>query len=44
MKETRIESDGEDIDVSLGHRNEDNGITNFGFLTNQLSSVHPCKL
>ena len=34
VKETRVESDGEDIDVSLGHRKEDNGNTNFGFLTN----------
>ena len=44
VKETRVDSDGEDIDVSLGHRKEDNGNTNFGFLTNWWSAVHPCKL
>ena len=44
MKETRVESDGEDIGASLGHREEDNGNINFYFLTNQWSAFHPCKL
>ena len=44
VKETRVESDGEDIGASLGHREEDNGSINFYFPTNQWSAFHPCKL